>query len=345
MSKVSIIVLNWNGKKFLKNCLNSLQKLNYNSVEIIVVDNNSTDGSAEFVKKNYPKVIFVENKENYGFAKGNNIGYEKTKGEYVLILNNDTVVTPDFLNPLIETFKKDSRIGCLQPQIRLLEDKKVLDGVGAFLTSTGFLYHFGYLKDKNKDIYNKRMKIFSAKGACMLLSRKAIEKVGLFDEDFFIFFEETDLCFRLWLAGFTVAYEPKSVIYHMGGADTTSSKSYQHERRAYLSLRNMFCSYLKNFGTINLLVILPIFIFLQVCLVFYYLITLKIKLAIAVFKAFLWNTVNIGKTLKKRSIIQHKIRILSDTKLNKEIILNPEFNYYYHLLMGRLRYYKDRLYA
>ncbi len=344
MPKVSIIVLNWNGKKFLKNCLDSLQKLTYTSIEIIVVDNNSKDGSLEFVKKNYPKIILVENKENYGFAKGNNIGYKKAKGEYILILNNDTVVTPDFLNPLVETFKKDSHIGCLQPQIRLLENKNMLDGVGAFLTSTGFLYHFGYLKVKNRDIYNKRMKIFSAKGACMLLNRKAIEKVGLFDEDFFIFFEETDLCFRLWLAGFTVVYEPESIIYHIGGADTTSSKSYQVERRAYLSLRNMFCSYLKNFGTINLLVILPIFIFLQVCLVSYYLITLRIKLVITVFKAFLWNIVNIEKTLKKRSIIQHKIRTFSDTKLNEEIIQNPGFNYYYYLLIGKLSFYKDKLY-
>src|SRR5258708_1721280 len=341
MPKVSIIVLNWNGRKFLENCLDSLQKLTYNSIEIIVVDNNSKDGSVELVKEKYPKILLVENKENHGFAKGNNIGYEKSNGEYILILNNDTKVTPDFLDPLVKTFEKDSTIGCVQPQIRLLEDKEILDGAGAFLTSTGFLYHFGYLKNKNKDIYNRQTEIFSAKGACMLLNRKAIEKVGLFDEDFFIFFEETDLCFRLWLSGFTVVYEPKSIIYHVGGADTTSSKSYQFERRAYLSLRNTFCSYLKNFGTLNLITILPIFIFLELCLAIYYLFNLKVKLAISATRALLWNARNIRKTLKKRKAVQHNLRTLSDWELNRKIIRNPKFEYYYYLLFGKLRFYKE----
>jgi len=345
MPKISIIVLNWNGKKFLKNCLDSLQKITYSHLEIIVVDNNSTDGSQEFVKTNYQKVILIENKKNYGYAKGNNIGFKASAGDYILILNNDTIVTPNFLVPLIKESENNPTIACLQPQIRLSESKQFLDGVGAFLTFTGFLYHFGYLKDRLQPKYNKKMKIFSAKGACMLLRRKAIEKVGLFDEDFFIFFEETDLCFRLWLAGYCVVYEPKSVIYHLGGGDTTSSNSYQHEKRAYMSYKNMLCCYLKNFGTVNLLIVLPIFVFLQVCLAFYYLITMKIKLMIAVFKAFLWNMVNIERTLKKRSIIQHKMRILPDTKVNKEIFLNPGFSYYYYLLMGKLRFYKDRSYV
>jgi len=342
MPKVSVVVLNWNGKKFLKNCLDSLLKLTFSQVEIIVVDNNSTDGSQEFIKKNYKKVILIENKENYGFAKGNNIGFKTSTGEYILILNNDTIVTPNFLEPLIRDFENDPKIACLQPQIRLLENKQLLDGVGAFLTPTGILYHFGYLKNRMQLEYNKKMKIFSAKGACILLRRKAAEKVGLFDEDFFIFFEETDFCYRLWLAGYSVMYEPKSVIYHLGGGDTTSSNSYKQVKRKYMSFRNMLCCYLKNFGTRNLLLILPVCIFLQVCLAFYYLITLKIKLMIAVFKAFLWNMVNIEETLKKRSIVQHKMRVISDAKLNKEIFRNPGLDYYLYILMGDFRYYKDK---
>src|SRR3989344_3239284 len=160
MSKVSIIVLNWNGKKFLKNCLDSLTQLAYPQVEIIVVDNNSKDGSQEFVKENYRKAILIENKENYGFAKGNNIGLKASTGDYILILNNDTVVAPNFLEPLIKDFEDNPKIAYLQPQIRLSENKQFLDGAGAFLTFTGFLYHFGYLKDRMKQKYNKKMKIF-----------------------------------------------------------------------------------------------------------------------------------------------------------------------------------------
>jgi|SRR3989338_3443543 len=341
MSKVSIIVLNWNGKKFLKNCLDSLTQLAYPQVEIIVVDNNSKDGSQEFVKENYRKAILIENKENYGFAKGNNIGLKASTGDYILILNNDTVVAPNFLEPLIKDFEDNPKIACLQPQIRLSENKQFLDGAGAFLTFTGFLYHFGYLKDRMKPKYNKKMKIFSAKGACMLLRRKAIEKVGLFDEDFFIFFEETDLCFRLWLAGYSVMYEPKSVIYHLGGGDTTSSNSYQNEKRTYLSFRNMICCYLKNFGTHNLLTVMSMFIFTQTILFLYYLITLKLNLAKVIVKAYWWNICNLHSTIKKRSIVQHNIRKISDTRLNKYIFHNPKIDYYYYLLVGRLINYRD----
>src|SRR5437868_6971117 len=101
MPTVSIIVLNWNGRNFLKPCLDSLQKITSPRLEILVVDNNSSDGSQDFIKKNYSKVILIENKKNYGFAKGNNIGYLASKGEYILFLNNDTVVSPDFLDILV----------------------------------------------------------------------------------------------------------------------------------------------------------------------------------------------------------------------------------------------------
>lgn len=341
MPKVSIIVLNWNGKKFLRNCLDSLQKITYSSFEIIVVDNNSKDGSQKFVKKNYKKVILMENKENYGFAKGNNIGFRASAGDYILILNNDTIVTPGFLDSLMKDFEDNPEIACLQPQIILSEKKQFLDGVGAFLTFTGFLYHFGYLKDRMQPKYNKKMKIFSAKGACMLLRRKAIEKVGLFDEDFFIFFEETDLCFRLWLAGYVVMYEPKSIIYHVGGGDTTSSNSYQYERRLCLSMRNMLCSYLKNFGTYNLFTVMPMFLFAQTTLCAYYLITLKLNLVKVIIKAYLWNIYNLSSTIKKRNNIQHNIRKVSDYSLHKYIFHNPTVNYYYHLLVGKLKDYQD----
>ncbi len=341
MPKVSVIVLNWNGKKFLKNCLDSLRKLTYSSLEVIVVDNNSTDGSQGFVKKNYQKVVLIENKENYGFAKGNNIGFEAATGDYILILNNDTVITPNFLGPLIKDFEDNPTIACLQPQIRLSKNKELLDGVGAFLTFTGFLYHFGYLKDRMQAKYNKKMKIFSAKGACMLLRRKAIEKVGLFDEDFFIFFEETDLCFRLWLAGYSVVYEPESIIYHLGGGDTASSNSYQYEKRAYLSFRNMICCYIKNFGTRNLLIILPFLILTHIFLIFYYLLRMKIYMIKIIFKAYYWNILHIRTTLRKRKIVQHAIRKVSDLQLNKQVMLNPKLSYYYALVTGSLREYKD----
>lgn len=338
---VSVIVLNWNGKENVQKCLNSLHRVKNQSLEIIVVDNNSTDGSIDFIKKNFPKVVLVENRKNFGFAEGNNIGFEVARGDFVLILNNDTEVTNNFLNPLLKDFEDDPKIGCIQPQIRLIEGGKTLDGVGAFLTLTGFLYHFGYLKSRDLKKYTEKRNIFSAKGACMLLRRKAIETVGLFDKDFFIFFEETDLCYRLWLAGYSVVYEPRSVIYHLGGGDTTASNSYKQQQRTYLAFRNMLCSYLKNFGTRNLLMILPVFFLVQGGLIFYYLITLRIDLIRVLLRGFYWNIVHLRDTLKKRRIVQNVFRRISDSELNKQIIVNPRISYYYYILTGGLRKYSD----
>lgn len=341
MTKVSIIVLNWNGKKFLKKCFDSLHKLTYKSVELILVDNNSSDGSVDFIQKNYPKVIVIKNKDNFGFAKGNNIGFAKATGEYVLILNNDTVVTPSFLEPLLEDLKKDPSIACIQPQIRLMENKNILDGVGAFLTPTGFLYHYGYLKNINDKKYNKQIEIFSAKGACILLSKAVIKKIGLFDEDFFIFFEETDLCYRIWLSGHSVIYEPRSIIYHLGGGDTTASNTYQYERRTYLSFRNMICSYLKNFGTNNLLTIFPLFNFFLFALLIYYIVQGKFNLVKVILQAYYWNILHMSDTFAKRRKVQYSLRKVSDFVLAKSIIKSPRIGYFYALLTAKLKNFQD----
>lgn len=341
MISVSIIVLNWNGKEFLKNCLDSLQKLTYPHVEIIVVDNNSNDGSRELVKKKYSHVVLIENKENYGFAKGNNIGFKKAKGKYVLFLNNDTVVTPNFLEPLIDDLEKDAKIGCIQPQMRLMDDKSRLDQMGSYISLTGFLYHFGYRKKFSEKTYGKKREIFSAKGACIMFPRKLLETIGVFDEDFFIFFEETDLCFRTWLSGKTVIYEPKSIIYHCVGGDTTASDKYKYERRIYLIFRNTNCAYLKNFGTHNFFAVYPIFLSVQACIIMLFLITLRFHLLRAVFSAYWWNIINFKDTMQKRYYVQHKIRKVSDRSLDKQIKLNPRLSYYYYSLFKTTEEYSD----
>lgn len=331
-TKVSIIILNWNGKKFLKNCLISLKKVNYQPLEIIVVDNHSSDGSQDYVKRFHPQVKLIENRENYGFAKGNNLGFKAASGDYLLFLNNDTQVTPDFLKTMMVNFQKDSLIGCVQPQMRVMDQPNLIDEVGAYLTATGFLYHFGYRKDYRQKKYQKKRTIFSAKGACLLIPRKVLKKTGLFDEDFFIFFEETDLCFRIWLAGYKVIYEPKSVIYHVVGGDTTDK--YKYERRIYLIFKNMNCCYLKNFGLFNFLRIYPFFLAVQLGVIFYFLITLKFNLLKVICQAYAWNLVHFKETLKKRAVVQKKIRKISDAELDRKIMAQPHFPYYLQLLRG-----------
>ena len=158
MKLVSIIIVNWNGLKWLKLCLPSLAKQRYQPIEIILVDNASTDESTAWTRKHYPKVKIIRNGENLGFAEANNVGYRKAKGEYILLLNNDTIVKPDSLVELVQKMESAADIAGAQSKLLLMDDHSRLDAVGAFLTPTGFLFHWGFGKKdspKNRNTGNR----------------------------------------------------------------------------------------------------------------------------------------------------------------------------------------------
>lgn len=335
--KVSIVILNWNGIGHLKKCLESIQFVTYSPLEVIVVDNASTDGSVEMVKKEYPKVIVVENKKNMGYCGGNNLGIKKSTGKYVFILNNDTEVTKNFLEELVFQMEKDKKIGCIQPKIVYGADHSMLNAVGSYLTSTGFLYHYGYRKKSNSLQYNTYMPIYSAKGAAMLFRREALDKVGLFDEDFFIFFEETDLCHRLWLSGYTVMYDPKSLIYHYEAVDTSSQM--RNFTRTYLSFKNRICSYIKNLESVHAIKMLSALGLMYSILFFFYLLKLKLDQSSAIIMSVVWNISNLQNTLAKRKYIQSKLRKKSDRVLFPIIKKDPAFSYYVHAFSKDLKDY------
>lgn len=333
---VSVIILNWNGKKFLHTCLSSLTQITNPRIEIIVVDNNSSDDSVLFMKENFPKVRVIASRKNNGFAGGNNIGARAATGQYLLFLNNDTKVTKIFLIPMIEAYKRDSSIGCIQPEMRVMNHPDLLDEAGAYLTMSGFLYHYGYRKEYRLSMYRTTRVVFSAKGACMLIPKRAFDQVGGFDEDFFIFFEETDLCHRLWLAGYKVVYQPDSYMYHVAGGDTTDT--YTYERRVYLTFKNMNCSYFKNFGTLYLATIYPVFVVFQMGVLFYFLLSLRFGVVKAILRGWWWNVINLHTTLQKRNTIQQSIRKVSDRMIRSSIYYNPGWYYYFCLLFDAKRY-------
>ena len=247
-ARVSIIIVNWNGLRWLTDCFTSLYKQNYINFEIIFVDNASKDGSVSWVKKHYPDTKIIVNSENLGFAGANNVGYRKAKGEYVLFLNNDTRVTKNFLTELVNVLESDTLIAGAQSKILLMDKPDIHDSVGAFLTPTGFLYHYGFgRKDQAK--YNKQINLYTAKGACMIFKADVLNRVAIngniFDPDYFAYFEESDLCHRIWLAGYRIVYAYTSVIYHKMGA---TSSSMNNSFIQYHSFKNRIRSYLKNFG-------------------------------------------------------------------------------------------------
>lgn len=315
---VSVIIVNWNGKEVLKDCLESLQSLKYPEWELILVDNGSTDGSDQLVnqfKLKAKRVEIITNNSNVGFAKANNQGFEKSKGKYILFLNNDTKVTPEFLDLMVKKMETEKEIGAMQPKIHILDNPKYLDNAGTFLTSTGFLEHWGYMQKDSKEFDQEKI-IFSAKGACLLTRREIIQKIGLFDDIFGSYFEESDFCWRVWLSGWKVLYYPKAKIYHKVGF---TSKKMSQIQVNYDSLKNRIFSFFKNLEFYNLFLILFPHIIIILGVGLYYLLRLQIKKAKMMFSPILWNIKNFDKLIRGRKNVQ-KLRRISDHEIFKYVM-------------------------
>ncbi len=206
---VSIIIVNYNGKPLLEQCLSSLMKIDYPKFEIILVDNNSTDDSLEFVKNNFPSVIILKLSKNFGFAEPNNMGAKIAKGEFLLFLNNDTIVTSNFITELVQAALQDKQIAILQSL--LLKSEKEVDSSGDFIDVLGRAY-------SSKVIPVGVKPILSARGASMMVRKDAFWKLGGFDKKFYVSFEDIDLGWRAWIWGYKVVLVPDSIVYHKVGA-------------------------------------------------------------------------------------------------------------------------------
>lgn len=338
-SLVSIVIVNWNGKRWLQRCLPSLSKVTYKAIEWVIVDNASTDGSQEWIQKHYPTAILIKNKKNVGFSQGNNIGFKKTKGKYILFLNNDTTVETSFIEELLKPFERDPTIGGVQSKIILMDDHTRVDSIGAFLTPTGFLFH-NHLGKKDNKYLNKEIELYTAKGASMMFRREVLKKVSMhgwvFDPVYFAYFEETDLCHRVWLAGYRIVYAYKAVIYHKLAASSSQLISSWVQFNSY---KNRINSYLKNLGIFSLFFILPIHLFLCHILVIVFFIKGNTSWAIAIFKAVWWNVFQLQKTLRYRKFVQMKIRSRADSTFFPSIVKYPSMAFYVNFLTKFLRVY------
>lgn len=327
---VSVVILNWNGKKHLLKCLTSLKSITYKPVEVIVVDNASSDDSVSAVKKSFPWVKIIANTQNRGYSGGNNDGIKASRGEYIFILNNDTQVHRSFVEPLVEIMK-DPSVACVQPKLVYGDKRTMLNAVGSYFTSSGFLYHYGYRKNADLPQYNSRLTIYSAKGAAMMLRKSALDRVGLFDEDFFIYFEETDLCHRLWLAGYTVVYEPTSLIYHYEAVDT--HREMENSHIMFLSYRNRIASFIKNLSFESLILLLPTLLFEYIFLSLVYLLQRDWRTSLAMYRALYWN-IGMVKAMGAKRVLIQKSRVITDKELFDTIWRDPPLGYYYYLFAG-----------
>ncbi|MDO9512334.1 MAG: glycosyltransferase family 2 protein [Bacteroidales bacterium] len=238
---VSIITVNYDHPEVTCQMLDSMRKITYPNIEIIVVDNASPNDDPSIIPKNYPEVQFFQLDKNLGFAGGNNFGIHKAKGDYFLLLNNDTEVMPDFLEPLVTKFQEDPTVGAVSPKIRFHHTPDMIQfaGITPIHLLTMRSKGLGYGQTDIGQFENDTITAY-AHGAAMMVSRKAAENVGLMSEVYFLYYEELDWGYRITNAGYKIYYVHNSLIYHKESISTgkqSPTKIYYMNRARLIYLR------------------------------------------------------------------------------------------------------------
>lgn len=236
MKKVSAIIVNWNGKKAVSDCIESLLRQDFEELEIIVSDNGSIDGSVDHIRERYPSVHVVANGSNLGFGTAVNRGLSVATGDAFLFLNNDLVLEPNSISELAALLQSDERIGAAVPKILYFEERDRINSYGVLIHYTGVAcpHLIGRDTSAATDITE------TACGGIFLFKREIYEAVGGFDEDFFLYHEDHDLSWRIRLAGWRLMVTPKAVLYHHYHFNKGTRKFYSSEKnRLHLLLKNL----------------------------------------------------------------------------------------------------------
>lgn len=311
--KVSIITVNYNGRRFLKDFFESIKNLQYDNIELIFVDNASADASVDYVRQNWPGVKVIDNKENLGFSIANNIAAETANGEYLFFLNNDTKVNSEAVLELVKNMSLNLRLGICGCRMMSYDGRTLFhSGIGVDI--------FGFPVPSGKAFY--------AEGSALMIRKQLFEVLGGFDPVYFMFHEDIDLAWRVWLLGYQVSAIPGSIVYHSVGASAggtaliTKGQYKSTYFRRYLSERNNIRTLLKNYGFPAVLFILFAYFLMNLAEMSFFLLFLKPRVVFCYLKAYSWNIIHLKDTLAWRRIIQGK-RKISDieimSKMNKVI--------------------------
>lgn len=284
---VTIISVNFNQEKVTKELLFSIQKLSYPKLEVIIVDNGSKINLSSYLENKFPDFIFLRSNKNLGFAGGNNLGIREAKGDYIFFINNDTILTPDCIEPLLEKFNLEKAAGAVSPKIKYFDDPDLIQYAGytAMNPYTARNKGIGNL-EKDNGQYDLATETFFAHGAAMMIKREAIDKVGPMPEIFFLYYEEFDWCEQIRKAGYKIFYEPKSVILHKEsisvGKNSTLKTYYMSRNRILFMRRNYAGAKLYFFYIYMTFVVLPKELFRH-------LLTKERDHLVPLIKGYLWN--------------------------------------------------------
>jgi GT2 family glycosyltransferase len=309
MNKVAVVILNWNGKRFLEKFLPSVIKYSQTAA-IYIADNASKDDSLDFIQKNFPEVKTIAFSSNLGFCKGYNEALEQIDAEYYVLLNSDVEVTPGWIEPIIDLMDADKEIAACQPKIKSFTERNKFEYAGA---AGGYIDKFGYPFCRGR-IFNKTEndfgqyddieEVFWASGACMFVRSEYYKAVNGLDEDFFAHMEEIDLCWRLKNQGYRIMYCGLSEIYHVGGGTLDKLSP----RKTYLNFRNNLILLLKNVNYTNLAFLLFIRLILDGIAALKFLFTDSYRHSLAILKAHFSFYLYLFKLLAKRRVVEKKFK-------------------------------------
>jgi len=305
---ISIIILNYNAGSLLLECVDSVFKSNYNNLEVIIVDNVSKDNSHKICKEKFQDIILIENEKNLGYCGGNNVGIERANGEFLIILNPDVIVEPDWVNQLLSAFRRYGD-GLYQPKILASTDHNIIISAGNMIQ----LFGFGYSRGKGeKDVgqYEKDEEVGYASGTCLFSSSNVFRKIGNFDLFLFAYHDDLDLCWRGRLKGIRSFYIHKSIIYHPLEGYIFKWNSFKF----FLMERNRIYCLKKNYSHKTIFKMLPSLILVDIAVTLFYLkkgfVSAKIKANLDILKNL--------KTIRKNHDLIQKNRIVNDNELIKK---------------------------
>lgn len=253
MTKLSVIVLNWNGAELLRGCLSSVLEQDYEDYELIVVDNGSSDDSCAMVEAEFPSAILLRQEENSGFCRGNNIGMEAASGELIILINNDAELDRKFLTNLEQAASLEPHVGMFATRIMMYDRRGVFDSTGLLVYPDGICRSRGWL-EKDLGQYDEADEVLGPNGCAAAYRRSMLADVGMLDERYFAYLEDLDLAFRGQLRGWSCRYVPDAVVYHK----KSMTSGYHSALKAYLVERNRIWNAVKLFP-LRLLLLSPFY--------------------------------------------------------------------------------------
>lgn len=249
---VSVIILNWNKKQILENCLQSVFNTDYSKLEVIVLDNGSTDGSVSLIKQKFSNVVLIENKSNLGYCEGNNMAVKRAKGDIIILLNNDTLVDKNWVKEIVAV-SNDPHVGIIGCKL-LFVGTSIIQSLGYSSTVIGYFKNLRLLELDNKKEVIPIKEVDYVSGAALAIKRSLIQKIGLFDPMFFAYFEDVDLCYRVKKNGYNVVVAPEAIVQHIGSC----SWSTYAFKRIYANEKNRLLFIIKHYKGLELLKALTI---------------------------------------------------------------------------------------